>query len=139
MARQAKVFDDAFRTMACKTPELIAAIAELGSILPQLERCIGGDGGVMYNLVKELLAYVGCHVIAGDDEASRKARQVMGGEVLELSYEKIERLTRERDEARREGMREGIRDGADQARNSIADRMRERGFDEATIAELIMA
>ena len=128
-------FERTFTGSNASAIEKDAAIAELASILPQLAESTGGDSGKVYNLVKELLAYVGCHVIAGGDEASGKARHAMGGEVLELSYEKIERLTRERDEARREGKIEG----ADLARSSIADRMRERGFDEATIAEIVTA
>ena len=118
-------------------PKADKVLAELGSILPRLAADVG-ENSLVYNVVGSAFVKVGRHVIPGNDDFSKKARSVMGGEVWELPFEKAERIAREAEErGMAKGMEKGEAKGASQARDAIAANMRALGIDETIIAKAI--
>ena len=107
---------------------------------------------LLYRQITELIIKVSDHLLAANEPLNRKVRPAMGGEILELMDDKIERLNNEKKRSREEGIQEGIQRGIQKGINqeraesakkmaqmekNIADRMAACGIDQATIDQVL--
>lgn len=81
---------------------------------------------LLYRQITELIIRASDHLLAANEPLNRKVRPAMGGEVLELMDDKIER-------SRREGIQEGIalsrQEGFERAERILAEQMAALGID----------
>ena len=81
---------------------------------------------LLYRQITELIIRASDHLLAANEPLDRKVRPAMGGEVLELMDDKIER-------SRREGIQEGIalsrQEGFERAERILAEQMAALGID----------
>lgn len=81
---------------------------------------------LLYRQITELIIRASDHLLAANEPLNRKVRPAMGGEVLELMDDKIER-------SRREGIQEGIalsrQEGFERAERILAEQMAAFGID----------
>lgn len=89
---------------------------------------------LLYRQITELIIRASDHLLAANEPLNRKVRPAMGGEVLELMDDKIER-------SRREGIQEGIalsrQEGFERAERILAEQMAALGIDRALIDRMM--
>ena len=100
-------------------------LADCGRLGEAFAKGMASGEGELYNELVRLTVRVSDHILRGQDDLAGEARSAMGGEVLELISEKMERLEREGRELRREGRIEG--------RQELAGRLLELGVDKSII------
>ena len=81
---------------------------------------------LLYRQITELIIRVSDHLLAANEPLNRKVRPAMGGEVLELMDDKIER-----------SRKEGIQEGVEQAESILAEQMAALGIDQAVIDRMM--
>lgn len=89
---------------------------------------------LLYRQITELIIRASDHLLAANEPLNRKVRPAMGGEVLELMDDKIER-------SRREGIQEGIalsrQEGFERAERILDEQMAALGIDRALIDRMM--
>ena len=89
---------------------------------------------LLYRQITELIIRVSDHLLAANEPLNRKVRPAMGGEVLELMDDKIER-------SRKEGIQEGIalgrQEGFERAESILAEQLAALGIDRAVIDRMM--
>lgn len=89
---------------------------------------------LLYRQITELIIRASDHLLAANEPLDRKVRLAMGGEVLELMDDKIER-------SRREGIQEGIalgrQEGFERTERILAEQMAALGIDRALIDRMM--
>lgn len=80
----------------------------------------------LYEELVNLIIKVDDYLLAAHDDLRREARKAMGGEVLELVHERMERVERE---AHGKGLEQGLEQGLE----GITAKLRESGVDEALL------
>lgn len=89
---------------------------------------------LLYRQITELIIRASDHLLAANEPLNRQVRPAMGGEVLELMDDKIER-------SRREGIQEGIalsrQEGFERAERILAEQMAALGIDRALIDRMM--
>ena len=105
---------------------------------------------LLYRQITELIIRVSDHLLAANEPLNRKVRPAMGGEVLELMDDKIERSRKEgiqegialgRQEGvalgRQEGVALGRQEGFERAESILAEQMAALGIDRAVIDRMM--
>ena len=97
---------------------------------------------LLYRQITELIIRVSDHLLAANEPLNRKVRPAMGGEVLELMDDKIERSRREGIQegialGRQEGVELGRQDGFERAESILAEQMAALGIDRALIDRMM--
>ena len=105
---------------------------------------------LLYRQITELIIRVSDHLLAANEPLNRKVRPAMGGEVLELMDDKIERSRKEgiqegialgRQEGvalgRQEGVALGRQEGFERAESILAEQMAALGIDQAVIDRMM--
>lgn len=92
---------------------------------------------MLYEQLAEPIIEVAGYLTEAHETPRREMARTMGGEALELFGEKIERLTRELDEAKEKAMKEGREEGIEQGReegiDDVLESLRSAGVDETLL------
>lgn len=95
---------------------------------------------LLYEQLVELIIKVNDYLLSAYGDLQKKVRRAMGGEVLELMRERMERVEREaREQGLAEGRIEGRIEGREEGIDSLVDQLRSQGIDDAEIERALDA